>query len=145
MCILLIRFLEENMEGHFGIQNCHHVVRSSARNKFFSLNEEITSVETADAESSKRTKLHCLQFNVEWRHDTFFMIEGFNREKHYDKELGVSEPRQYDDNIFSKPYVLPEPNICDHCGSEKFHKESRGFCCLNGQVMLKTNDVPIEL
>lgn len=31
------------------------------------------------------------------------------------------------------------------CGAKKFHKESKGFCCCDGSVKLKINDIPPEL
>ncbi|KAL5581670.1 hypothetical protein UlMin_014112 [Ulmus minor] len=42
-------------------------------------------------------------------------------------------------------YVLPLPTICGHCKAKKFTKETNGFCCSDGEIELKLNDVPKEL
>ena len=42
-------------------------------------------------------------------------------------------------------YVLPFPIICCHCGAKKFAKETNSFCCSNGEIKLKINNVPKEL
>lgn len=41
--------------------------------------------------------------------------------------------------------MLPKTTICEYCGAVKFFRETKGFCCLNGQILLKTNDTPLEL
>lgn len=56
---------------------------------------------------------------------------------------------EYASNILlhvpTKCYLLPMPTICDLCGTKKFHKESKGFCCCDGSIRLKINDIPPEL
>lgn len=41
--------------------------------------------------------------------------------------------------------MLPLPKICVFSGAKKFQKGSKGFCCSNGTVKLKINDVPLQL
>ncbi|XP_022853134.1 uncharacterized protein LOC111374654 [Olea europaea var. sylvestris] len=47
--------------------------------------------------------------------------------------------------VFSIPvtsYVLPK---CNYCGAQKFHTESKGFCCSYGKIKLCIPDSPFEI
>ncbi|KAJ9557179.1 hypothetical protein OSB04_011793 [Centaurea solstitialis] len=39
--------------------------------------------------------------------------------------------------------ILPDIRRCRHCDVVKFHSETENFCCLNGGIVLSTNEVPV--
>ncbi|GJV24772.1 replication protein A 70 kDa DNA-binding subunit B-like protein [Tanacetum coccineum] len=38
--------------------------------------------------------------------------------------------------------ILPRMQDCPHCGAVKFYSETNNFCCLNGRVVLTSNELP---
>lgn len=48
-------------------------------------------------------------------------------------------------NVPITSYVLPTCTYCEHCGAQKFYKESKSFCCSDGKVKLYMCDSPTEL
>ncbi|XP_022847664.1 uncharacterized protein LOC111370209 [Olea europaea var. sylvestris] len=48
-------------------------------------------------------------------------------------------------SIPNEPYVLPSSKICGYCGATKFYRESKGFCCCDGNVKLQLHDIPPEM
>ena len=47
-------------------------------------------------------------------------------------------------NISSKIDTLLSALVCKFCHAKKFHHESKGFCCADGEISLVSSDVPNE-
>ena len=44
-----------------------------------------------------------------------------------------------------QPDLLKPSTICQYCNAKKFYHEPKGFCCLDGQILLTISNVPQEL
>ncbi|KAL5565200.1 hypothetical protein UlMin_028364 [Ulmus minor] len=44
-----------------------------------------------------------------------------------------------------QPDLLKPLTICQYCNAKKFYHEPKGFCCLDGQILLTISNVPQEL
>ncbi|KAL5579704.1 hypothetical protein UlMin_012146 [Ulmus minor] len=47
--------------------------------------------------------------------------------------------------IHIQPDLLKPSTICPYCNAKKFYHEPKGFCCLDGQILLTISNVPQEL
>ncbi|KAL4585244.1 hypothetical protein LXL04_009860 [Taraxacum kok-saghyz] len=41
------------------------------------------------------------------------------------------------------PHILPQVKSCTYCGAVKFYSEASNFCCLEGQIVLSNNELPL--
>ena len=49
------------------------------------------------------------------------------------------------DDIAYEPHILPIELSCRHCHAKRFYRESKGFCCADGDISLISNDAPQTL
>ncbi|KAL4590785.1 hypothetical protein LXL04_003728 [Taraxacum kok-saghyz] len=43
------------------------------------------------------------------------------------------------------PDCLPQVKSCTYCGAVKFYSETSNFCCLEGQIVLSNNELPLVM
>nr|KAJ0210749.1 hypothetical protein LSAT_V11C400209270 [Lactuca sativa] len=44
--------------------------------------------------------------------------------------------------VISSADILPDVLCCSYCGAMKFYSETSNFCCLEGRIVLSTNELP---